>query len=393
MAALYLHNRRKTLVSFALLSLVFSLDDGYAQTMHHQVVNVSSLLPSASCTPSSPTKPNVLNHTKILVEDQSRVNSIRSKISMSSSNNTNKGGSLGGSKATVLAKLGISFDLLEPSKITLILDTGSDLTWTQCKPCSFCYPQSEPIFDPSDSWSYVSTPCTSPVSRGSGSGISTSCSGSTCNYLIFYSDLSLSSGKLVTEALTLTSMDVIENFQFGCGGFNCGHFGEVAGVLGLARDGLSIVGKTVTKYGQYFSYCLPSSSSSTGFLAFGKTSETPKSSTFTLIATIHESSLFYGIKIVEITVAGTKLQIPSTVFLKARAIIVSGTVITRLPPKAYNAMRTAFQKEMVRYKRAKSFEILETCYDLHNTNDDIDIIIYGNVQQKTFEVIYDVAGG
>ena len=205
------------------------------------------------------------------------------------------------------------------------------------------------------------------------------------------------------------------------------------GLLGLARDGLSIVGQTSSKYGQYFSYCLPSSSNSTGYLTFGKTSETPKSLTFTPIATIHESSVLYGINIVEITVAGTKLQILSTVFSKADAIIDSGTVITRLPSTAYNAIKMAFRKEMASYKRAKRFEILDTSYDLHNTklvvvpkirftnrggafmdldhscilytmsdlqvclafaanSDDTDVVIYRNMQQKTFEVIYDVAG-
>ncbi|XP_056168395.1 aspartyl protease family protein At5g10770-like [Syzygium oleosum] len=132
-------------------------------------------------------------------------------------------------------------------------------------------------------------------------------------------------------------------------------------------------------------------------------------------------------------VGGTVLEIPSIVFSKAEAIIDSRTVITRLPPTAYNAMRMAFRKEMASYKMAKSFELFDT-YDLRNTksvvvpkirftfsggtfmdldhsgilytisdsqvclafvpnNDDTNIIIYGNVQQTTFEVIYDVARG
>ncbi|KAI6691999.1 hypothetical protein NL676_019709 [Syzygium grande] len=168
------------------------------------------------------------------------------------------------------------------------------------------------------------------------------CSGSTCNYQISYGNGSILSRNLATDKLTLTSTDVVRNFLFGCGKINFGLFGKVAGLLGLARDGLSIVGQTASKYSRYFSYCLPSSSSSTG------------------------SSLFYGINIVEIAVARTKLQIPSTVFSKADAIIDSGTVITRLPPTAYNAMRTAFRKEMASYNRGKSFEILDTCYDLHD---------------------------
>ncbi|KAI6692009.1 hypothetical protein NL676_019719 [Syzygium grande] len=386
------------------------------------------------CSSHDRAKPNALNHTKILVGDQSRVDSIRSKISTS----------FGGSKATLPATLGIPFDTVEyvvtvgigsnQLNLTLIFDTGSDLTWTQCEPCSYCYPQSQPIFDPSHSSSYANMPCTSPVCSASGSAISASCLGSTCYYHISYGDSSSSFGNLATDTLTLTSMDVISNFQFGCGEINFGLFGEVAGLLGLARDGLSIVGQTASKYGQYFSYCLPSSSSSTGYLTFGNTSESPKSLTFTMMATIPGSPFFYGINIMEIAVGGTTLPIPSTVFTNAGAIIDSGTVITRLPLTAYNAMRTAFQKEMASYKRAQGVGILDTCYDLRNTqsvvvpkigftfsggvfvdldhsgilytisdaqvclafaqnSDDTEIAIYGNVQQKTFEVIYDVAGG
>ncbi|KAF7848804.1 hypothetical protein BT93_L1550 [Corymbia citriodora subsp. variegata] len=427
MAASCLHSCIKTLLFVSLLSLV---NEGYAQreqskSESRHIFQVSSLLPSASCKTSSTgniqksslkvvhkhgpcslhaqAKPNLLNHTKILVGDQSRVDSIQSKISTS----------LGGSKATLPATLGIPFESAEyvvtigigspPLNLTLIFDTGSDLTWTQCEPCSFCYPQSDPIFDPSHSSSYAATPCTSPMCTAS-------------------------------DTLTLTSTDVIRNFQFGCGKTNYGQYGEVAGLLGLARDSLSIVGQTTNQYGQYFSYCLPSSSSSTGYLTFGKTSESPKSLTFTPMANIPGSSYFYGINIVGIAVGGTTLPIPSPVFTNAGAIIDSGTVITRLPPTAYNALSTAFQKEMASYKRAAGFGIFDTCYDLSNTtsivvpnitftfsggafmdldssgilytitdaqvclafapnDEDTEIVIYGNTQQKTFEVIYDVARG
>lgn len=39
-----------------------------------------------------------------------------------------------------------------------IAGTGSDLNWTQCKPCSPCYPQQPPIFDLNRSSSYNLVP-------------------------------------------------------------------------------------------------------------------------------------------------------------------------------------------------------------------------------------------
>jgi len=46
--------------------------------------------------------------------------------------------------------------------LSLIFDTGSDLTWTQCQPCArSCYSQQDPIFDPSKSSTYANITCTS----------------------------------------------------------------------------------------------------------------------------------------------------------------------------------------------------------------------------------------
>ncbi|GMQ02767.1 hypothetical protein CsSME_00048851 [Camellia sinensis var. sinensis] len=118
----------------------------------------------------------------------------------------------------------------------------------------------------------------------------------------------------------------------------------------------------------------------------------------------------------------------------AGAIIDSGTVITRLPPAAYTPLRTAFRQQMKQYPMAQALSILDTCYDLskYSTvsipkisflfggNIEVplaangilytgsasqvclafagnsaasDVGIFGNVQQQTLNVVYDVAGG
>ncbi|KAH7839161.1 hypothetical protein Vadar_000605 [Vaccinium darrowii] len=63
------------------------------------------------------------------------------------------------------------------------------------------------------------------------------------------------------ETLTLTPFDVFPNFTFGGGVDNGGLFGGSAGLLGLGRNPVSLVGQTASKYGNYFSYCLPTFSS------------------------------------------------------------------------------------------------------------------------------------
>lgn len=231
----------------------------------------------------------------------------------------------------------------------------------------------------------------------------------------------------------MTSTEAFDNFFFGCGQNNRGLFGGAAGLLGLGRDKLSVVQQTASKYGKYFSYCLPSSSSSTGHLTFGKGSRVSSSVKFTPLATISQGDSFYGINIEGISVAGTKLSISRSIFSNAPGIIDSGTVITRLPPTAYSALSSAFKKLMTKYPAAPALSILDTCYDFSKyksvaipkvsfyfssgTNvdlepsgilyaasasqvclafagngDDTDVLIYGNVQQQSFEVVYDVAG-
>ncbi|KAK2970506.1 hypothetical protein RJ640_013578 [Escallonia rubra] len=378
--------------------------------------------------------------SEILSHDQSRVNSIQSRLDLSSGKQ-----SLRSSKTTLPAKSGsslgagnyiVTVGLGTPKKdLSLIFDTGSDLTWTQCQPCvKYCYKQQEPLLDPSTSNTYTNISCNSALCSqlGSATGNSPGCSTSTCLYAIQYGDQSFSIGFFGKEKLTLTNSDVFDNFFFGCGQNNRGLFGSTAGLLGLGRDKLSIVSQTAQKYGQFFSYCLPSTSSKTGYLTFGK-SGVPSSVAFTPLSNSQGQS-FYFIDVTAIIVGGTKLSISPTVFSNSGTIIDSGTVITRLPPAAYSALRAAFRQQMTKYPTAPALSILDTCYDLSkyttvsiptisflfNGNVQVDLAfsgilyagsasqvclgfagnsdasavgIFGNVQQKTLNVVYDVAGG
>jgi hypothetical protein len=46
-----------------------------------------------------------------------------------------------------------------PQTFTAIVDTGSDLLWTQCLPCSSCYPQTGNAFNPARSSTYQALNC------------------------------------------------------------------------------------------------------------------------------------------------------------------------------------------------------------------------------------------
>ncbi|KAL4554154.1 hypothetical protein LXL04_039728 [Taraxacum kok-saghyz] len=383
-----------------------------------------------------------LTAEEIFSRDQSRVDSIKSRLTPITTTGKKDAKS---SKASIPAKSGstigsgnyiVTVGLGTPKKdLSLIFDTGSDLTWTQCQPCArSCYSQQEPIFAPSASTTYTNISCTSTECSDltSATGNTPSCSSSTCVYGIQYGDQSFSVGFFGKEKLTLTSKDVIDDFFFGCGQNNQGLFGGAAGLLGLGRDKLSIVSQAAKKYGKVFSYCLPSRSSNTGYLNFGGGGGATGVK-YTPLSTSQGSS-FYGLDLEYIYVGGKKLSISPTVFTTSGMIIDSGTVITRLPPTAYAALSSAFKAKMTQYPLTKALSILDTCYDFSkfssvtipkismvwggNTNmdiapsgvlyangvsqvclafapngDDSDLAIFGNTQQKTLEVVYDVNGG
>lgn len=442
---------------------------------HFHSVEITSLLPASVCT-SSTTKGSNKRHStlevihkhgpcsqqastkatttpslsEVLSQDQSRVESIRARFNPNSNTNTIKNteskprkpkDKKGNHSVRSKARYGsgnyvVAVGLGTPRRtVSLELDTGSSITWTQCQPClGSCYQQQDPIFDPPASSSYSNVSCNSAECSQlrSPTGVKLGCDASRCVYGVQYGDRSYTIGFLSKEKLTLSASDVIPSFVFGCGQQNQ-FIGDDAGILGLGRSSLSIVYQTAQKYGKYFSYCLPSTSSSTGYLILGK-SGVPTSAKFTPFKGSRNTT-FYVVDILSISVGGRQLPIKQSVFKAAGSIIDSGTVITRLPPAAYSAVSAAFDELMrTMYPRAPDYPLLDTCYDIGgNTtisiptvsftfggnvkvdldpsgiivvisrsqvclafagnSDASDVAIYGNIQQKTFEVVYDVEGG
>ncbi|KAF6146580.1 hypothetical protein GIB67_008866 [Kingdonia uniflora] len=447
------------------------ITDGGLHNLRTHAIRLSSVVLEATCSPSpltstsikgSSTKPSLKilhkhnpcsksKRTKssenllmdILQQDRARVESVQHRLlddvrkdllkSSKAKLPAQSGRSIGTGNYIVRVGFGT------PKKdLTLIFDTGSDLTWIQCEPCAkACYSQQDPIFDPSKSTSYSNITCNTTECNKlkSATGITPGCSASTsaCIYGIQYGDQSFSVGYFAHETLTISPSDVFPKFLFGCGQNQEGLFAGAAGLIGLGRDTLSLVSQTASKYGRVFSYCLPSRTSSIGYLALGQTGIS-SSVKFTPMLSDSRSAGFYFIRMTDFSVGGRKLGIPNSVFTTSSTIIDSGTVITRLPPSAYTPLRTAFRNAMSKYPLTDPISILDTCYDLTNyttvlipkigmfyspgimvdvdpsgiliaatasqvclafapNTDDGDVAILGNTQQKNLEVIYDVAKG
>ncbi|XWS41244.1 hypothetical protein CRYUN_Cryun17cG0064600 [Craigia yunnanensis] len=104
-----------------------------------------------------------------------------------------------------------------PKSYSAILDTGSDLIWTQCEPCSQCFDQSTPIFDPKKCSTFSKLPCSSHLCAA----LPQSTCGDGCEYLYTYGDYSSTQGVMGTETFTFDKVSV-PKIGFGCGEDNEG---------------------------------------------------------------------------------------------------------------------------------------------------------------------------
>ncbi|PSR89374.1 Aspartyl protease family protein [Actinidia chinensis var. chinensis] len=254
--------------------------------------------------------------------------------------------------------------------MTVIVDTGSDLTWVQCQPCKLCYNQQNPLFNPSKSPSYKSVSCDSPTCQSLqfATGNSGICSGNSppiCNYFVSYGDSSYTRGDLSRDRLILGTTSV-DDFVFGCGRNNRGLFGATSGLMGLGRSDLSLVSQTNSLFGGVFSYCLPSTDDlASGSLILGGDSSVYKNSSpisYTRMIPNPQLSIFYLANLTGISIGGVKL--PDLGNNGNGILVDSGTVITRLLPSVYRAVKDEFVKQFSGFPLVQGFSILDTCFNL-----------------------------
>ncbi|KAJ9702814.1 hypothetical protein PVL29_004517 [Vitis rotundifolia] len=300
---------------------------------------------------------------EIFGRDESRVSFINSKCNQYTSGNSKNhahNNNLFDEDGNFLVDVAFG---TPPQKFKLILDTGSSITWTQCKACVNCLQDSHQYFDSSASSTYSFGSCIPSTVEN--------------NYNMTYGDESTSVGNYGCDTMTLEPSDVFQKFQFGCGRNNKGDFGSGAdGMLGLGQGQLSMVSQTASKFKKVFSYCLPEQNS-IGLLLFGDeaTSQSPSLKFTSLVngpGTLQESG-YYFVNLSDMSVGNERLNIPSSVFASPGTIIDSGTVITRLPQRAYSALKAAFKKAMAKYPlsngRRNENDMLDTCYNLSGTKD------------------------
>ncbi|CAN6236664.1 unnamed protein product [Urochloa humidicola] len=252
----------------------------------------------------------------------------------------------------------------------LVVDSGSDVIWVQCKPCAQCYAQADPLFDPASSSTFSAVPCASAVCRALSTATS-GCgdSGGRCRYEVSYGDGSYTKGDLALETLTLGGT-AVEGVAIGCGHRNRGLFVGAAGLLGLGWGAMSLVGQLGGAAGGAFSYCLASSSrAGGGSLVVGRSDAVPEGAVWVPLVRNPQAPSFYYVGLSGIGVGDERLPLEAGLFRLADdgaggVVMDTGTAVTRLPPEAYAALRDAFAAAVGALPRAPGVSLLDTCYDL-----------------------------
>ncbi|KAJ0238359.1 Protein ASPARTIC PROTEASE IN GUARD CELL 1 [Hirschfeldia incana] len=245
----------------------------------------------------------------------------------------------------------------------MVLDTGSDINWIQCQPCSDCYQQSDPVFDPASSSTFKSLSCSAPQC---GSLEVSACRSDKCLYQVSYGDGSFTVGDYATDTVTFGTNGKVNDVALGCGHDNEGLFTGAAGLLGLGGGALSMTNQIKATS---FSYCLVDrDSGKSSSLDFNSVRVGAGDATAPLL---HNSKIdtFYYVGLSGFSVGGQQVSLPSSVFAVDASggggvILDCGTAVTRLQTQAYNSLRDAFVKLTANLKRGtSSISLFDTCYD------------------------------
>ncbi|KAK8564110.1 hypothetical protein V6N13_005675 [Hibiscus sabdariffa] len=252
-----------------------------------------------------------------------------------------------------------------PRNQYMVIDSGSDIVWVQCQPCTQCYQQYDPVFDPAASASYGGVSCSSSVcDRIENPG----CHAGRCRYEVMYGDGSYTKGNLALETLTF-GPTVVQNVAIGCGHVNRGMFIGAAGLLGLGGGSMSLVGQLGGQTGGAFSYCLVSrGTNSSGSLVFGREAM-PVGAAWVPLLRNPQAPTFYYIGLSGLGVGGIRVPIPEDIFQLTElgyggVVMDTGTAVTRFPAVAYNTFRDAFIEQTSNLPRVSEISIFDTCYNL-----------------------------
>lgn len=284
-------------------------------------------------------------------------------------------------------------------KFRLIVDTGSDLTWINCRygcksrdNCSKKRKRMKRkrVFHASVSSSFKPVPCFSNMCKVELMNLFslTTCPTplTPCAYDYRYSDGSAAMGifanETVTVGLTNGRKTRLHNVLIGCSdSFQGPTFQNVDGVMGLANSKYSFATTAAQKFGGKFSYCLVdhlSHLNATNYLIFGTNDDNQVKVLGNPRYTRLELNLvpsFYAVNVKGISIGGKMLDIPFQVWDTSKGggtILDSGTSLTILADPAYQPVMEALKMSVSKYPKLNLDGVpMDYCFNSTGFNQNL----------------------
>ncbi|XP_047047682.1 aspartic proteinase nepenthesin-1-like [Lolium rigidum] len=255
-----------------------------------------------------------------------------------------------------------------PQQTEAVVDTLSDLVWTQCTPCnsSYCFPQRLPQYNLSRSRTAHPVPCNGTLCAAAHE-VGGRCSGDkngACAIRARY-DLGDVGGFLGVEEFTFGSEKVTVAFGIITTSNIDPGLNGASGLVGLGRGALSLVSQLG---GDKFSYCFtpyfkghlntsPLFVGSSANMSVGGNNTRGVITTVPFVASPKDEpfNILYYLPLVGMTVGEARLAIPSTAFDMRQvapgmwaggAIIDSGSPFTLLVDVAYEALKQEVARQL-----------------------------------------------
>uniref|UniRef100_M1DF87 Aspartyl protease family protein n=2 Tax=Solanum tuberosum TaxID=4113 RepID=M1DF87_SOLTU len=253
----------------------------------------------------------------------------------------------------------------------LLVDTGSDLVWWQCGPCSKnkCYEQkNEPLYDLTKSRTYQKVNCRAQSTKCLLRPKIIECSSyeNTCVYDYNYEDGGRTKGWIAEDVITFVLDQKTERILFGCGRDQTSgkpFDGDFSGIAGLGRrraGGYSLP----SQFGaDIMAICLPD------FFTTGKSTisfhiSPFKRKTSAKLLPNPALPLFYFVNLFKVFINDKEVPLPRNIGndMNSRYFVDTGATFSFFPKGIYKVFRDTFRKEagFPLYKSPPSQ--FDTCY-------------------------------
>jgi len=250
-----------------------------------------------------------------------------------------------------------------PRTFYVQVDTGSDVLWVNCAPCSSCPTTSTlniklTLYDPSKSSTDTALGCGTKecTTASNDAGSNAVCdSNSYCTYSTLYGDGSSTNGYYISDVFTYKTVGVgnatnttdFATVYFGCGNNQTGGLTRssraVDGLIGFGQSSISVPSQLAAqkKVGNVFAHCLQGDNLGAGTLVIGNILEGNITYTDQVADQAH-----YNVQMLNIAVNGVNVTTPSAFEITTSGggvIFDSGTTLSYLTQPAYGKFLTAVE--------------------------------------------------